>query len=255
MEIQRDRPSLRDDAVPTIFPDVPSYFTQKLPKKRKSENICQQLLRPRKRKKQEKDGICGAADNLKEETRTTSTQPSDVFQPYCSLQLPTHYWSKIAFRNDPSSTHYALCEPESHRHVKTTKLVIFSSLSSEGVACCCVYFRGVKTAELEVHTAAEAESELLKAENATMCPGTALKPLGGKSYLCFGSSYFSKYCTVQSEDEQPCLHCKYLKRLIQNQISRRRGKNPLSDNKKRSKRNLALFKAKKKVHKARKTIE
>ncbi|KAL1474164.1 hypothetical protein MTO96_038185, partial [Rhipicephalus appendiculatus] len=39
VEIDRERPALTDDAVPTIFPDAPSYLTKAVPRKRKERSI------------------------------------------------------------------------------------------------------------------------------------------------------------------------------------------------------------------------
>ncbi|KAH7985938.1 hypothetical protein HPB52_025297 [Rhipicephalus sanguineus] len=39
VEIDRERPALTDDAVPTILPDAPSYLTKALPRKRKERSI------------------------------------------------------------------------------------------------------------------------------------------------------------------------------------------------------------------------
>lgn len=43
VKIERDRLSLSGDAVPIVFPEAPSYLTQKLSKERKAGNLCQQL--------------------------------------------------------------------------------------------------------------------------------------------------------------------------------------------------------------------
>lgn len=37
VELERERPALTDDAVPTIFPDAPLYFTKHVPKKKKGK--------------------------------------------------------------------------------------------------------------------------------------------------------------------------------------------------------------------------
>ncbi|XP_042143964.1 52 kDa repressor of the inhibitor of the protein kinase-like [Ixodes scapularis] len=119
VQIQRDRPLLKDDAVPTIFPSAPSYFTRSLPKKRKTRDLCHQLLPPRKRKRQEEN--CEAVDIQGEETSSrwthesvhiqdeerssTATQRSGKSQFYRNLHLPTSYWSKIVFEDDPFSVH------------------------------------------------------------------------------------------------------------------------------------------------------
>lgn len=50
-EIPRDRPHLKEDAVPTVFPDAPKYFTRKAPTKRKERNLCEQKAPPKKQRK------------------------------------------------------------------------------------------------------------------------------------------------------------------------------------------------------------
>lgn len=39
VHVARDRPSLTDDAVPTVFPDAPKYFTKRAPVKRKNKSL------------------------------------------------------------------------------------------------------------------------------------------------------------------------------------------------------------------------
>lgn len=39
VELERERPALTGDAVPTIFPDAPLYFTKHVPKKRKETSL------------------------------------------------------------------------------------------------------------------------------------------------------------------------------------------------------------------------
>lgn len=51
VEFPRDRPQLSDDAIPTVFPDAPKYFTKKTPVKRKERNLCNQALKPPKQKR------------------------------------------------------------------------------------------------------------------------------------------------------------------------------------------------------------
>lgn len=51
VETPRDRPQVREDAVPTVFPDAPKYFTTKAPLKKKERNLCEQRGRPTKKQK------------------------------------------------------------------------------------------------------------------------------------------------------------------------------------------------------------
>lgn len=50
VEIPRDRAHLKDEALPTVFPDAPKYFTRKAPTKRKERNLCKQKAPPSKMK-------------------------------------------------------------------------------------------------------------------------------------------------------------------------------------------------------------
>ncbi|KAG0442530.1 hypothetical protein HPB47_015674 [Ixodes persulcatus] len=50
VELDRERPVLTDDAVPTIFPDAPSYLTRPVPKKRKERNLTDRGTPPLKRR-------------------------------------------------------------------------------------------------------------------------------------------------------------------------------------------------------------
>ena len=50
VEIPRNRPPLTEDAVSTIFPDVPKYLTKKTPTRRKERNLCEQGKPPTKKR-------------------------------------------------------------------------------------------------------------------------------------------------------------------------------------------------------------
>lgn len=43
VEMGRLRSSLRDDTIPTVFPDEPTYFAKKVLKKSKVKSLCRQL--------------------------------------------------------------------------------------------------------------------------------------------------------------------------------------------------------------------
>ncbi|KAG0420934.1 hypothetical protein HPB47_003154 [Ixodes persulcatus] len=50
VEFERERPSLTDDAVPTVFPDAPAYLTKPAPKKRKVRDLANNYVPRPKRK-------------------------------------------------------------------------------------------------------------------------------------------------------------------------------------------------------------
>lgn len=49
-----------------------------------------------------------------------------------------------------------------------------------------------------------------------------MKPGNEKRYVSYAGSYYSVKCTYACESKGPCLHCKYLRKLLQNQLSRKK---------------------------------
>ncbi|KAH8028608.1 hypothetical protein HPB51_017734 [Rhipicephalus microplus] len=107
VEIPRDCPRLSEDAVPTLFPDAPKYFTKKAPVKRKDRNICEQRGPAKKRQKpnsvsrQEPEAHVQQQEhedpNVLPEVETSDAVHADAeVQRVCgNLRLPDETWNKL----------------------------------------------------------------------------------------------------------------------------------------------------------------
>ncbi|KAH8031353.1 hypothetical protein HPB51_016411 [Rhipicephalus microplus] len=107
VEIPHDCPRLSEDAVPTLFPDAPKYFTKKAPVKRKDRNICEQRGPAKKRQKpnsvsrQEPEAHVQQQEhedpNVLPEVETSDAVHADAeVQRVCgNLRLPDETWNKL----------------------------------------------------------------------------------------------------------------------------------------------------------------
>ncbi|KAG8184514.1 hypothetical protein JTE90_002360 [Oedothorax gibbosus] len=100
VRIPRHRPVLADDTIPTIFPNLPKYFSS-VPKKRKIPKRVAQPPLAKKRKVEYQINI----DELKD------------------INLPSH-WSKIIFKGNVTTIGYALYSEESIKDLKPNKFVL-----------------------------------------------------------------------------------------------------------------------------------
>ncbi|KAH7974388.1 hypothetical protein HPB49_014856 [Dermacentor silvarum] len=141
VEIPRDRPLLREDAVPTIFPDAPKYLTTKTPTRRKEGNLCEQGEPPTKRRTtvkqqapEESEQVIEAQHAAESEfieavhTDTIEVEPqSEVSAEYVcrNIKLPNTSWNKLSFSTEPGTVTFGLCELEGAEldHLLLPKLV------------------------------------------------------------------------------------------------------------------------------------
>lgn len=124
VETPRDRPQLRADAVPTVFPDAPKYFTTKAPIKRKERNLCEQHGHPTKKQKVHDGSTEGelpqdaAADaQPPQEQRAVGHPEAEVLNAMTAdvcrnLLLPSPSWNKLTFGTEQDAVHFGLCELE-----------------------------------------------------------------------------------------------------------------------------------------------
>ncbi|KAG0427889.1 hypothetical protein HPB47_025099 [Ixodes persulcatus] len=118
VELDRERPVLTDDAVPTIFPDAPSYLTRPVAKKRKERNLADRGTPPLKRR-----AASGSTHDCDPGNACTETAPET--HPFNDILPPSMYCSRIVSSNDPT----ALCfgwharmepdDPPLHRRAHT----------------------------------------------------------------------------------------------------------------------------------------
>ncbi|XP_065304930.1 uncharacterized protein [Dermacentor albipictus] len=97
VELERERPALTDDAVPTIFPDAPSYLTKPVPKKRKERDLVNQYAPPPKRK-----ALCESLPDC-ELAEGIDVQPASETSPheFSNVSPPSALCNRIVLSNDP----------------------------------------------------------------------------------------------------------------------------------------------------------
>lgn len=97
VQFPRGRSKLTDDAILTVFPNVPAYLLKKLPSKRKTATSSGGV--PCKRRKCDD----GTSDDLNLETDASPPQRSHSFDDLDNMRdLPSKYWTKHYIPDAPS---------------------------------------------------------------------------------------------------------------------------------------------------------
>ncbi|KAG0428705.1 hypothetical protein HPB47_024323 [Ixodes persulcatus] len=130
VELDRERPVLTDDAVPTIFPNAPSYLTRPVPKKRKERNLADRGTPPLKRR-----AASGSTHDC--DPGNACTEPAPETHPFSDILPPSMYCSRIVLSNDPTALCFgwhARTEPDDQRLAVRTCFEAASRKSSRGMA-------------------------------------------------------------------------------------------------------------------------
>ncbi|CAN7938191.1 unnamed protein product [Ixodes hexagonus] len=106
------------------------------------------------------------------------------------------------------------------------RVVLDFMVSEEVPVKATVYISGKKWNDEGLNTAKEAEHLLGEVGNLTLCPGCGLKPMS-KSFSVSNGCYFATNCYLVSETA--CVACKYLRKLTQNTLSRKKKKASTSE--------------------------
>ncbi|KAH7940093.1 hypothetical protein HPB52_021776 [Rhipicephalus sanguineus] len=238
VEIPRDRPLLAKDAVPTIFPEAPKYYTKKLPKKRKERNLCDQVrAKPQKRQKRSTmENAC--VPTSKEASEGLNCEPgspqdehvetTDERLGFSRLRIPKG-WSEITLVDAEGLCLYAQCEADAAEPYGSVVMVksvrIQVGQGGEDSAVGEVHLRGEIWCEQELTTRELAEEFIDSIDKLTLCPGVGVQPLA-RECPAFNGKFFSKDCSLFADFRlrRACAGCKYQRKLIQNQRSYSRRK-------------------------------
>ncbi|XP_049272419.1 uncharacterized protein LOC125758823 [Rhipicephalus sanguineus] len=228
-----------EDAVPTIIPDAPKYLTKKTPTSRKETNLCEQgepTTKERTTVKQqapeESEQVIEAQHAAESEFTeavhidTTQVEPQiEVSTEYVcrNIELPSTSWNKLSFSTEPGTVTFGLCEIEGAEldHLLLPKLVKFEqAVEQVGTVSCSVFLRGKLHLKCNVSPPDDAQLALNSAQSLVLCAGCGMKPNTVGKYEYFASLYISPKCSLACGSKGPCMHCKYLRKLLQNQQSR-----------------------------------
>ncbi|XP_077489525.1 uncharacterized protein LOC144100442 [Amblyomma americanum] len=254
VEIDRERPALTDDAVPTIFPDAPSYMTKPVPRKRKKRNLADNCTPAPKRWASCSQTNSDSADFGGRET--SSDMPPHKPHPLKDIVPPSPSCSKIVLSNNPEVLCFGWHTSAEPGDVCVTKHVTFSTCAAAADYVCTVYCRNIKVDELHVQCEEDALAALRKTDNLLLCPGCEVEPISPGQCTQYGKSFFSKSCLVITPDGKPCLRCKYTRRLILNHMNRGKKRAAAFKQKNaRKRKSVHLFRAKKKLSQANKSVQ
>lgn len=187
VRIERGKPALRSDAVPTILPNLPAYLTKKTvneraPRKRKAENSgtpAKRMLRAGREgdvsaPATDTDAATAVAEQGSEAGRQESTgvqnpvEASDDASVFDCLVLPSARWSKHSFPGHGGVV-YCTSVLSSKSEVHSEKVVIF--FDSPSKTYCKVFARGILIKESAVETKQVAEEVLQAADSMCLCTG------------------------------------------------------------------------------------
>ncbi|KAH8029103.1 hypothetical protein HPB51_022667 [Rhipicephalus microplus] len=163
VELDRERPALTEDTVPTIFTDAPSYFTKQLPKKRAERNLGNSYLPPAKGRARNDDPAEDA------ETQTCTDETPQGPRPLGEIELPSAFCSKIQLPCDANASCFAWHTGMEPSDVRFSKHVTFrtsmeAAATQENFYTTSVFCRGIKTEELCVNNEFDAAKALKKVD-------------------------------------------------------------------------------------------
>nr|XP_054922932.1 uncharacterized protein LOC129382775 [Dermacentor andersoni] len=217
--IPRCIPALSEDAVPTVFPNLPKYFSRTLPKERKRRGVSDAPI-PYKRSGACLDttGGCPPADVEAAGTQRVG-MPSPLTESFIfELKRPSELWSLQKFKQSNiacyQTAEFAMNETPP---VVLSKMVVFSI--GEGNSSCCIYLAGQRHKETIVKSKEQAEEALSYANSLTVCSGIGhtkeFEELNVNNIgRLAGHHLFSTACTgsvpqhTSAQQAHRCLSCK-----------------------------------------------
>lgn len=161
VRLKRDRPVLKPDAIPTIFPNLPKYFTKKLPRKRKTRE--NPSTNP-STKKQQTDGDAG----VDEFTHPLRSEKLDDFDYTSGVKLPSQKWTKLCFSD---SVVFACVKLNDVASELSTEKLLLVSITTEAEATCTLHLRGRQFLKTTLSGPSELQSVLNNADRLLLCKG------------------------------------------------------------------------------------
>ncbi|KAH7975036.1 hypothetical protein HPB49_022915 [Dermacentor silvarum] len=230
VEIPRDRPCLTSDAIPTLFPNVASYLSKKLPPKRKTTTSNGGV--PTKRKKlnlahedERSDGHSNVTDNALVTHQVVGTRHK-WFESFTEQDLPSMYWTKHRVPNAPDVVAFSVCI-SGDCTLWFQKLLLCSPTDTS--VHCTVYVQGSMVKTVDVDNIDAVKELLTEMDSMKTCEGIGMEVssenLQNKCrHKVYAGSFYSLKCFGVSQKGDRCLHCKYFRKLLLNQASYKRNK-------------------------------
>ncbi|KAH9371809.1 hypothetical protein HPB48_018450 [Haemaphysalis longicornis] len=176
VKIPCGRPCLTEDAVPTLFPNAPTYLSKRLPEKRQSRTSRGEVLG--KRMKGNDGAPCAATVYGPDSTdETGATDDPIVLHDACTMEnldhlkgekLPSASWSRNFLAEAQKTLAFSVCALAGDS-VCFRKLVL---CSAEGTRYhCSVYVQGATVKKVDVPDTEAVENLLRSVDQMCVCPG------------------------------------------------------------------------------------
>ncbi|KAG0431737.1 hypothetical protein HPB47_021512 [Ixodes persulcatus] len=269
VKIPRGRPCLSEDAIPTLFPNVPEYLSKKLPKKRQSRTSSGEVTG---KKRKTSDGPTRETASC-DDDGSSFTADGAATSSACTLEkldylkdekLPSGYWSRHRLAEAPKVIAFSVCA-QAGDSVCSKTLVLRPA--DDVHYHCSMFVQGVSLETVDVFDAQSVESLLHSIDQMIACSGfeessvpeVQRQSSGRTKHRVHGSKVYSISCPGVSQDQRPCIQCRYIRKLLVNQASYKRKKAsltpPLSASNKLMKCARQLRREKAKVGNLKTTLE
>ncbi|XP_040073275.1 uncharacterized protein LOC120845796 [Ixodes scapularis] len=221
--IPRDRPVLTSDAIPTIFPNVPSYLSKKPPQKRKSKTsscgLPSKTLRPEASTSLPVE-VCGT-DAEVNHSRAAPPVDLPLISDLWNCELPSPYWAKHLVAGADKVTVFTVCALDG-QSLCFEKVVLVTA--NDQAVRATVFVQATEVKIVELVNVEMAEELLRQVDSLTPCKGFGEKgefPTNPRrrTKACGGKNFSASCPGISQTPGKPCPQCKYLRKLLLNQAS------------------------------------
>ncbi|KAG0425505.1 hypothetical protein HPB47_027334 [Ixodes persulcatus] len=200
--IERARPFLLPGAVPTVFPNVPSYLSKPVPRKRNpKERLCPPPALHDKRQRMD-EVLQPLPGEEPDEPATTTTEPRLAFN-HADIAFPSDRWGKHVFSGVPLKVAYSVCLPGPDTSLLcAAKLVLFTV--TDDTVTHEVFVRGVKVV---LDEPGDPSSILQAVDSMHVCSGAGFLEefpfaRSHSNLTVWNGSLYNKKCTGTSRDSR-----------------------------------------------------
>lgn len=222
VKIPRDRPVLSADAVPTIYPNVPSNLSKKAPRKRKSKNSTSGL--PSKTTRLEGSVLPNDERSESQEEQNDETPPDYYIVPLLDLmkyELPSCYWARHQIAGAENIVAFSVCGV--NRQNLVFEKVVLCTQEDHSIHAA-VFVQATEVKNVTAINAPMVEDILRQVDAMSPCKGFGeegeFKASAKRNTKTCNGKCFSVSCPgISQTTGKPCPKCKHLRKLLLNQAS------------------------------------
>ncbi|KAH9367687.1 hypothetical protein HPB48_012803 [Haemaphysalis longicornis] len=169
--IPRDVPVLRDDAVPTVFPNLPKYISKALPKERKRRGSGSHSVPPKKTRTEPEGSGSSQEDGATTDVEEAAVDGSAKHFIY-NLRHPSEHWCTQTFRKEKAVSYQTAEYTSSHVPPDVFhKIAVFELQEEEAPVKCSIFLSGFLHCCRDIQSEEEAQEVLCYTANLQVCCG------------------------------------------------------------------------------------